>query len=85
MTKYFFFFGLLEDENKSCVRWCYPTTFAKNLILGRTVTVPLLLWSVWHRCEWPIYPVPSISERRTPDAGRTGRHVESSTLQVAGR
>ena len=26
-------FCLFEDENKSCVRWCYPPNFAKNLTL----------------------------------------------------
>ena len=26
-------FCLFEDENKSCVRWCYPPNFTKNFIL----------------------------------------------------
>ena len=25
---------LFEDENKNCVKWCYPPRFAKNLTLG---------------------------------------------------
>ena len=26
---------LFEDENKNCVKWCYPPRFAKNLTLCR--------------------------------------------------
>ena len=26
-------FCLFEDENKNCVRWCYPPSFAENLTL----------------------------------------------------
>ena len=36
MTKILFLSS--EDENKSCVRWCYPPTFAKNLILRGRVS-----------------------------------------------
>ena len=27
-------FCLFEDENKNCVWWCYPPSFAKNLTLA---------------------------------------------------
>ena len=33
-------FVFLSNENKSCVRWCYPPTFTKNLILGRYIVIP---------------------------------------------
>ena len=32
MTTNLLFF-LFEDENKSCFRWCYPPSSAKNLTL----------------------------------------------------
>ena len=43
-------FCLLEDENKSCVSWCYPPTFAKNLILFRIQWCAS--WPKWIN-RWP--------------------------------
>ena len=37
---------LFEDENKNCVKWCYPPRLAKNLTLVRSAAP----WSVPPHC-----------------------------------
>ena len=38
---------LFEDENKNCVKWCYPLRFAKNLTLACAVDIWLYLQYYW--------------------------------------
>ena len=37
MTK--MLFCPFEDENKNCIKWCYPPSFAKNLTLPRSYRI----------------------------------------------